>query len=523
MSSDEAPPSPGSPGSRRSLALIARSGSLNLLGTAAGAGLTLGLTAALARGTSPEVAGAVFSITSLFLVLAALAELGSDVSLARFLPRALNKGSSDDARVIIRTALLLAMLLGTGLTLAMVLLRQPVAAVLSGPQQQEQVAIALVLLAVTIPFAACMNTLLAAARGLGSFRPTVLVDKLGRAGLQLGLVVLVVAAGGGLVALVAAWSVPYLLAAAQSLTMLRVRIRALPSSPHQATALRPLLREYAVFTWPRAVSRLCQILMQRADIVLVAILRTPAEAAVYTVATRFLVLGQLAVQSVQQVLAPQTSRLLAAGAQDDAAEVFRVTTTWTMALTWPFYLWTMTAAPLLLSLLGGPSYLSGETVVVLLSAAALVVAAGGPVDTMLLMAGRSGLSLVNNLVGLLLLLALDLLLIPTLGINGAALAWATTMVVRNLLGVAQIRRLLGIYPYSTASVRVIISAALTMGVPSLLLRTAGFDGPVIVLAAVVGLPVYLGVLWRSRSALGAQGLGLRSLRSDRRGGSCAPS
>ena len=46
------------------------------------------------------------------------------------------------------------------------------------------------------------------------------------------------------------------------------------------------------FTGPRALATLAQITIQRIDIVLVAIILGPAEAAIYTAATRFLVAGQ---------------------------------------------------------------------------------------------------------------------------------------------------------------------------------------------------------------------------------------
>ncbi len=47
----------------------------------------------------------------------------------------------------------------------------------------------------------------------GSMRPTVLVDNIGRLGLQALAVLVVFLAGGGALALALAWSLPYLLGA----------------------------------------------------------------------------------------------------------------------------------------------------------------------------------------------------------------------------------------------------------------------------------------------------------------------
>src|SRR6185437_6664762 len=58
------------------------------------------------------------------------------------------------------------------------------------------------------------------------------------------------------------------------------------------------------FTAPRALASVAQIVIQRLDIVLVAVMRGPAEAAVYTAATRFLVVGQLANAAISMAAQP---------------------------------------------------------------------------------------------------------------------------------------------------------------------------------------------------------------------------
>jgi O-antigen/teichoic acid export membrane protein len=250
------------------------------------------------------------------------------------------------------------------------------------------------------------------------------------------------------------------------------------------------------------VAQLCQIVMQRADIVLVAALRSPAEAAVYTVATRFLVLGQLGVHAVGQVLAPQTSLLLGAGDRDAAMRVFQTATTGTMAFTWPLHLATLGCAALLLRLFGGAAYSSGEMVVVILALAALVATACGPVDTMLLMTGRSGVSLVNNLVGLVIMIGVDLVLIPRLGMSGAALGWAAAIVVRNALGIGQVHRELATWPFTRRAAVVAAVAAATFGLPPVVLRLTGHQGAGAAVAVVVGGAVVYGAwLWRQRGVL----------------------
>jgi O-antigen/teichoic acid export membrane protein len=362
-----------------------------------------------------------------------------------------------------------------------------------------------VVLALCLPLAAVMNTVLSATRGLVTIRPTVLVDKIGRPLVQVGCILAAVAAGAGLGGLTLAWVLPYVAGTVVAIgwyLLIERRLMAQSGPGQPGLPRKALWREYAVYTWPRVISRISQSILQRADIVLVAALRSPAEAAVYTVATRLFVIGQLGTQAIQQVAAPHTSALLSSGDDRAAKRVFQTVTAWTMSLTWPFFLACLALAPFLLHLFGGTTYRSGHEVVVVLAVAALLAAAGGPVDLILLMAGRSGLSMVNALVALGINLALNLILIPPLGMIGAAIAWAAAIVVRNVLGMIQVSANLHWLPFSRLSVYVGGLALFWFAVPTQLLEFfADPSDGLLVATLAVGAAGYLAVLWKLRDRL----------------------
>ncbi|TWD83275.1 O-antigen/teichoic acid export membrane protein [Kribbella amoyensis] len=486
-----------------SLGKIARSGSANLVGAAGGAILTLLLTWVVTRSTEADVAGSLFALTSVFLIVAAIAELGSDVSLSKFLPHFLVEDRLADARSTVRIAAGVSFCGGALVSLVLILLRGQVADAIVGTNGGGSSAV--VVLSICIPLTAVMNTMLSATRGLTTIRPTVLVDKIGRAAMQVGCILVAVAAGADLGGLTLAWALPYAIGTVVAICWylaIERRLVAQRGLGRPGSAKKALWREYAVYTWPRVISRISQSILQRADIVLVAALRSPAEAAVYTVATRLFVIGQLGTQAIQQVAAPHTSALLASGDQQATKRVFQTVTAWTMSLTWPFFLVCLTLAPFLLHAFGGSAYRTGEDVVVVLAVAALLAAAGGPVDLILLMAGRSGLSLVNALVALGVNLSLNLLLIPRIGMVGAAIAWAAAVVVRNVLGMIQVSANLHWLPFSRLSVYVGGLALLFFGVPAQFLELVAdpSDGLLVAVLAV-GAAGYLAALWKLRDQL----------------------
>src|SRR6266699_5042172 len=64
---------------------VARGGAANLVGALVSAGANLLLVVVIARALPPSQAGAVFATTSLFLLVATGARLGTDVSIVHFL------------------------------------------------------------------------------------------------------------------------------------------------------------------------------------------------------------------------------------------------------------------------------------------------------------------------------------------------------------------------------------------------------------------------------------------------------
>ncbi len=210
--------------------------------------------------------------------------------------------------------------------------------------------------------------------------------------------------GSASVGFIFAWALPYPIALVVAGTWLMFLMR---RSHRKAKSLgesdRPadvnMASQFWRFTAPRGVATIAQTLLKRSDIILVAALSSTKEAALYAAATRFVVFGQLAVQALQQALAPQMSATLARADHDAAQDMYRTTTAWAMALAWPVYIASAVLAPWILTIFG-PQYSQAAGVVVVLSLAMLAATASGSVDTVLLMAGRSWLSLMNTGVAL---------------------------------------------------------------------------------------------------------------------------
>ncbi|WP_246491645.1 polysaccharide biosynthesis C-terminal domain-containing protein [Actinomadura alba] len=496
---------------------LARGGALNLVGAVSAGVLGLALVVIVARVYSPQVAGAFFAATSLFIILSAVSGLGSDAGLVRWLPRHLALGDPAAARRTVPIALI-PVLAVAGVSAVALAAAAPWAAALIDSGHAVELTAMLRVLAVFLPIAALHDGLLAATRGHATMRPTVLIERIFRQAAQVTGVAIAPLVSDRPAALALAWALPYLpgtIAAAVWYRRLAVRsIRhAAPAAPTDAEAApepadRGPIREFWSYTAPRAVAQIFQTALQRADIVLIAALGSARDAAVYTAATRFIVVGQLGTQAIQQVLQPAVSRLLTLSDHAAAGRVFAVSTVWTVALTWPVHLAVATAAPAYLTFFGGDYPQSGQAATVILALTMLLATASGPVDVMLLMAGRSGLSLVNNAAALAVNLTLNLLLIPHHGVVGAAIAWAAALVTRNLLPLVQVRRVLGMSPMSAGLLWAAGSAVLSFAVLPLLARAGlGTGLGAVCVGLVPGAVLYAVLLWVARHRLSLTAFG----------------
>lgn len=464
-----------------------------------------------ARAFAKEDVGIVFTLTSLFLIALAVVTLGSEIGVVRFTAiKLVGDGRADVAAVLVATlipVLGVATVVATGLWFGLPAW---------GPDSSfTDVAR---LYALFLPWAAVSHLVLAGTRGLGSVRPTVLVDSLLRQGLQPLLALAVAVRTDDVRWLALAWVAPHAVACVAGIFAFRklCHQRGLAAwvSP-TAPEVRGLWRELWSFNAPRAITQIAQIGIRRADIPIVAALAGPAAAAVYTAASRFVAAGLQGIRGIQQMVGPQLARLVRSERLEAARLMLRTATTWNVVIAWPLYLVCAVQPQLVLSLFG-EGYESGAPVVVILALGMLVGTAAGPVDIALLMLGRSGQSLANNMAALVTNLLLNLTLVPILGITGAAIAWTAAILVSNALPTWQIRPILG----NAADRRTALAAALAVSSfagPPLAGRLLGWDSlPAQVALVAAGTVVYLTLLARFRAPLRLRELGGAVRRRRRR-------
>jgi O-antigen/teichoic acid export membrane protein len=211
--------------------------------------------------------------------------------------------------------------------------------------------------------------------------------------------------------------------------------------------------------------------------------------------------GVVVLTALRIVVAPRFSALLAAERRTEVEELYAVTARWILLFGAPIYLLLAVFAPTVLSWLG-KDFHDGASSLVILSLGSIVVLAAGNIQSLLLMSGRSGLGAFNKMIVVAFNVTSNFVLIPLIGIEGAAISWAGAMVLDTSLAAYQVRRATGIALAPQEVGMTVMWVAVCVAGPSLLIAEVFGQGTVqMIAAALVSGLVLLGYCTMDRTRL----------------------
>lgn len=489
-------------GEQEQLVPFAQDGVVAFAGTAVAALLGFLLTVVVTRQLGAGGAGLLFESVAIFAICCGIAEFGAAIGLVRFIPRLQTLQSAGSIPTLIRLALPPPLIVSVAFAAVLLVFAPQLAGIFLHSVGRQGTACIRVL-ALFLPLATALTLLLAAIRGFGKMLPFVAVQHVVVPGLRPLLVIAVVSAGLGSVAVAVAWALPLAIGAAVAAVILvRHTVPGAESSePEAAGSRRALGWEFWRFSAPRALAGFFQVAMLWFDVLLVGALVSTRDAGIYAATNRYIIAGSMALSALDVVTGPRISRLLAAHRTGEAQALFRAGTWWLMALSWPVYLTLGVFASFFMRLFG-PGFEAGSMPLLILSIAMLVNMATGNNKTVLLMGGGSGLNLLFSAFALAINVSLNLVLIPAIGIIGAAIAWSASIAAENVLTAVAVWRRLGLNPFGVGYSVVTGAALVCFGGTGLVVRSAlGASAGPFLLFGLMATASYAIGLWRFRQVL----------------------
>jgi O-antigen/teichoic acid export membrane protein len=489
------------------LSAAARDGAAAFAGAVVAAAGGLVLTLVVARGLGSHGSGLFFQSVAVFTLATSIVLMGADTGLLRSVSRAVSLDRGCEVRGTLAVALTPVAAVSL---LSSVLLWQvapQVSRLLGQGGNGGEGVLALRAVAAFLVLGTLATALIQASRGFGALRPYLLVQNVL---LPLGrpvLVLLGVAAGLAAAAAPLLWAVPLVPATLISAFVVRKRLHHVEARSDRAgePAPRPwpvLAREFWAFSSWRGLAAIVDLSLIWLDVLLVSALVGAAASGIYATVSRFVISGTLVMQAMRLAIAPQLSGMLARAELSRASALYRRATLWIVVTSWPLYIVMALWAPHVLSLFGD-DFRAGAACLTTLSLGMLLSLWTGNVGTVLLMGGRSSWVLMDKVAALAVNISLNLVLVPRIGILGAAISWVAAIAVDNVTAALQVRFGLGLHGYDRWSWLTCLLAVVVFGGPGLLARWVLGPGlTTAALATLVSGSVYALALWRWQRSLG---------------------
>lgn len=201
-----------------------------------------------------------------------------------------------------------------------------------------------------------------------------------------------------------------------------------------------------------------QFVMAQADKILIGFYLNAREVGIYAVAMGLVAFVPSVLQAVNQIFAPTIAELHARGDHALLRRIFQTLTKWVLGLTLPLVTMLLLFARPLMRIFGH-DFEAGWSVLAIGTVGELIDCAVGSVGFLLLMSGNERRLLRIQAAMGALIVVLNLLLIPRLGIIGAAVASSVANIVTNLWCLQNVHSTLGLFPYTRSYYRLIAPVA----------------------------------------------------------------
>jgi O-antigen/teichoic acid export membrane protein len=409
----------------------------------------------ITRVQGPAAFGIITLATQGALVLGFFSRFGMDMAAVRRVAIDLGQGERSRVRAIVTRASMISSassLVVGGLVFAFA---APLARAFAGDAVAEATE-AFRAAALAIPFAALVQVYLGATRGLKVMRHTLYVFWVGQ---PIGWVALMLA--GWLVARTVgvttlAYSVSWIVATAWAAFLWYRETRGFGNESPMPGEVGDLVRYGA----PRAPAALFSQLLFWTDLFVLSVYASSEQVGIYAAAARAAQVILLFIISVSLMFSPFVADLHARGEREKLDRLYKWLTRWTLAATLPIFI-VLAVAPGSALRLFGAEFGAGAAALNILLLGQLVNVATGAVGFILIMVGRTGWDLVVYALSVAFDVAVAALLIGglALGIEGAAIAGAATMILSKLGRLYLVWRFVRIQPYNRDYLLLLIPSA----------------------------------------------------------------
>ena len=411
-------------------------------------GILFSLQIIMARLLQVESYGGVALASAVINIGAIVGELGLDSGLVRAIPY--YEDDVAEVRGVIKAGFLISGLVGLTVGVTM-FFAAPIIA--TRVFREPSTTVLLRIAAIGIPFSVLIDISIAMVRGSRDARPQVLIRQIIDPVLRITLISALIVAGYGAAGAIGGEVIAI---AVSGIVALVIAVRLLPLPIRGRTVW--MHRELLTFSVPLMFSSGMVFLILNTDTFLIGTFLDSASVGTYNAAFRLQDVGMLFLFPTTFLLGPVLTRFGTQNERVAARRIYQTTTKWAVFLTFPLFLLMFLFPELVIRYSFGTQYVEGARSLQILMIPIMTTVLFGANDTALVSLGHNKIVLYVNVLVATLNIVLNVLLIPRIGIEGAALASAAAFILRDNIYSVFLYHWERIHPFSTAMVKPVSSA-----------------------------------------------------------------
>ena len=377
------------------------------------------------RMLSPESYGLFALGFTIVTILSSLGSLGLYQGAQRFIAYNMEKEDYPKVKGTIRSSIWIT----SAASVLFMILAIVFANSLAGFFAKPEVKSLLLIMAPTIPFFIVAEMLTGFFLGLHRPSPTVTIRDAGFGLISVIAIFISLLIAKSVYSAAIAISASYFLAFLASIYFFKSRfpldLRTIKASP----ITKPLL----YFSFPLFLTSALYVVMGNTDTIVVGHFMASSQVGFYNAAFLLMALIPIFLSAVSLIYLPVATGLRARRAHAESLRLFQISTRWPFILTLPLFLTFFLFPAQTLSFLFGGRYVQAATALWILSLGAFVNTFLGPNNFALTAYGETRMVLYGSLAAAAIDVVLCILLVPRIGITGAAIATASALGVSNVM------------------------------------------------------------------------------------------
>ena len=437
-----------------SLRTIAKGAGIGFAGTAIGLGFGFFTRIVIARFLGPGEYGLISLGVACLSIAATIGLLGLSSGITRYV--SFYNGRNDRGRIKGTITSALKISLPVSLILASLLFfgSKWISVNIFDETNLEQI---LQIFAIAVPFWCLAQIFLRATVGFQDVRYKVYVEDIFQNVFKVALIILLLNCGFGVLGAALGWILAIIVMPFLALYFLEKRVFPIFDTKVKVTSVR---KELFSFSWPVTLVEASRLIFGWTGTLMLGYFITSYDVGIYNAALPTAGLMQIALASFAAIFMPVISELYSNRKYEDIRRIYRIVTKWIFTIVFPGFLLILIFSKQIMWILFGSEYVSGSTALCILAFGYLIASGVGPTSSVLTAFGKTKIIMGCYFVGAVANLVLNLYLIPIYGINGAAIATASSYVFMNILTLLFVYKIGKVQPFSVGFFKPILASVL---------------------------------------------------------------